>query len=513
MIRRLFLPGLALFAPAAGLHAQYCEDFVAPPSPEANAWFGESVSVDGDTLAVGAPREDAGTPDGGAVHLFEHSPGGWTHTTSIPYPGPTASGANFGSSVALSGNTLAIGCGGEQVYPEQGALYVYERSGGTWNQILHYRHPQLASCTNSSSGVGWHVALDGDVLVAGAPSDCEHAINGGKALLFERTGGAWSGPVELVSPTLGWADYGNMGWHMAVSGPTVLAASYGSDYSGWIHVFEKVGGAWTEVDILTAPSPTVALFGPFCAIDGDSLIVRSGSYPSVAFHVFNEVGGGWQFEHSIGNLGYCVSKSGWTLFSQSGSSPLRLFQREAPAWIEAAQLHTAGYDPVPGLSPPWLVAGSPHTDLGANDTGAVYVRDMQECVTIRRYCVCPNGPCGNDEVATGCRNSTGQGALLEGHGSSSVSANSLWLWVEQLPPDQFGMFYMGGSRLSLPFGDGLRCVGSGGQGISRFPVDHTGSAGGMDLNAGLLTYAESFLQPRGLEMQAEVGAGEAYVAL
>jgi len=31
--------------------------------------------------------------------------------------------------------------------------------------------------------------------------------------------------------------------------------------------------------------------------------------------------------------------------------------------------------------------------------------------------------------------------------------------------------------------------------------------------AGLLTYAESFLQPRGLEMQAEVGAGEAYVAL
>jgi len=32
-------------------------------------------------------------------------------------------------------------------------------------------------------------------------------------------------------------------------------------------------------------------------------------------------------------------------------------------------------------------------------------------------------------------------------------------------------------------------------------------------NAGLLTYAESFLQPRGLEMQAEVGAGEAYVAL
>jgi len=33
------------------------------------------------------------------------------------------------------------------------------------------------------------------------------------------------------------------------------------------------------------------------------------------------------------------------------------------------------------------------------------------------------------------------------------------------------------------------------------------------LIAGLLTYAESFLQPRGLEMQAEVGAGEAYVAL
>ncbi|HVS18057.1 MAG TPA: hypothetical protein VMT18_05610, partial [Planctomycetota bacterium] len=73
-------------------------------------------------------------------------------------------------------------------------------------------------------------------------------------------------------------------------------------------------------------------------------------------------------------------------------------------------------------------------------------------------CTCPlaSAPCGNDDDAAGCANSTGAGGTLTAGGTTSVFADDLSLVATQLPTNQFGIVFMGTSPASAPFGDGLR---------------------------------------------------------
>ncbi len=68
----------------------------------------------------------------------------------------------------------------------------------------------------------------------------------------------------------------------------------------------------------------------------------------------------------------------------------------------------------------------------------------------------------------------GNGAMIGYQGSASVGNNDLILCSTQAPSGQFGIFYYGGSRISLPFGNGFRCAGGG---ITRLPVVTTGASG------------------------------------
>ncbi|ALS97170.1 FG-GAP repeat protein [Lacimicrobium alkaliphilum] len=91
-------------------------------------------------------------------------------------PGPRE---QFGHSVDLNGNTLAIGS------PGVGAAYVFSISDGIWSQH--------ASVVPGDAGhkeqFGYSIALDGDTLVVGAPRH----IGGGSAFLG--SGGSMSFPV------------------------------------------------------------------------------------------------------------------------------------------------------------------------------------------------------------------------------------------------------------------------------------------------------------------------------
>ena len=96
-------------------------------------------------------------------------------------------------------------------------------------------------------------------------------------------------------------------------------------------------------------------------------------------------------------------------------------------------------------------------------------------------------PCGNvGGAGEGCRNSTGQGARLDGEGSSSLSAGEIVLRASQLPPGRPGLLFQGTAALNggngLIFGDGLRCVGGN---IKRFGVRTADAGGGAAWGPGL----------------------------
>jgi hypothetical protein len=81
--------------------------------------FGYSVSLDGDTLAVGAPQEDSGATgvngneaddsatDSGAVYVFTRSGSSWAQQAYLKASN-TGAGDNFGWSVSLYGDSLAV---------------------------------------------------------------------------------------------------------------------------------------------------------------------------------------------------------------------------------------------------------------------------------------------------------------------------------------------------------------------------------------------------------------------
>lgn len=69
------------------------------PTPDAGDHFGAAVAALGDRVLVGAPADDAGAPDTGAVHLFDVATGALLQTLRNP---PQTAWDRFGFSVALT---------------------------------------------------------------------------------------------------------------------------------------------------------------------------------------------------------------------------------------------------------------------------------------------------------------------------------------------------------------------------------------------------------------------------
>jgi len=163
-----------------------------------------SLSADGDTLAVGAPRENSAatgingdqlddTVDAGAVYVFVRSAATWSQQAYIKASNTGATdtlgfGELFGLAVALSqdGNALAVGAplesgdatgiGGDQTGATvfSGAAYVFARADSTWAQDAYVK----ASNTVSGALFGAQVALNGagSALVVGALGEPGAAI-------------------------------------------------------------------------------------------------------------------------------------------------------------------------------------------------------------------------------------------------------------------------------------------------------------------------------------------------
>jgi len=118
----------------------------------------------------------------------------------------------------------------------------------------------------------------------------------------------------------------------------------------------------------------------------------------------------------------------------------------------------------------------------------------QITVAPESYCLCTSGPCGNDNSAGGCVNNTGGGASLQVDGQASIGLDSLTLTASGLPPNQFGIFYMGPNQISAAFGNGQRCVGGS---VHRFPLANSGGAGTIVLGPGIAAFTGASFPPSG----------------
>jgi len=95
-----------------------------------------------------------------------------------------------------------------------------------------------------------------------------------------------------------------------------------------------------------------------------------------------------------------------------------------------------------------------------NEAGQILAR-AADLSTFARFPVLlvPREDCGIESYCATSPSSAGPGAVISASGSTSIAANDLELEVSGAPPVQSGLFYYGSTRLQIPFGEGLRCVG------------------------------------------------------
>ena len=176
--------------------------------PSAQQWFGTTVAISGDTIAVASSSFDSLDPTPEPVTVFRWIDPHWAFEQSIPRPHVSGPNVSFGAALALSGDTLVIGApgdrsvsvgiNGDETITRQdhiGAVHVYTRSYITWQ-----RQAYLKASTQQTRAFGTSVSFSGDLLAVGAPYDSgaptatssgDFALTGA-AFLFGRAGTTWS---------------------------------------------------------------------------------------------------------------------------------------------------------------------------------------------------------------------------------------------------------------------------------------------------------------------------------
>jgi hypothetical protein len=199
--------------------------------------FGISVSLDGDRCIVGSLLEDPpGDTNAGTAHIFDLSGSTWIETqvlcgSFVPDDGVFD---YFGNSVSLDGDRCAIGAPLEDLSggnPDDGVAYIFDLIGGIWQET--------AVLTGSLGGgneddqFGWSVSLDGDRCLIGAlGEDPSGVANAGVAYIFDGIPSAgqvyeydYSTGDQIIWSNLPASDPG-LGGQLFLSGDT-LAISLG----------------------------------------------------------------------------------------------------------------------------------------------------------------------------------------------------------------------------------------------------------------------------------------------
>jgi hypothetical protein len=263
-----------------------------PGNPGSN--FGATLVMDGDTVAVGASGEDSFSNfDIGAVYIYVRNGFNWVLQQSLR-DDLDVNGLFFGEALALDGDTLAV----SSYYRDDdaGAVYIFTRSGGNWTLQAEL----TASDRAEGDLFGVAIALDGDTLAISAPgADTSGGVDAGAVYIFTRSAGTWTQQAKLITGATNMQS----GRVLALSDGTLLvgtpeATINGLPRAGRVSVFTGSGAVWTPQTTLTAGDPqATARFGLSLSYYNGRLAVGAPGLAtgdtSGAVYLFSKNGTSW----------------------------------------------------------------------------------------------------------------------------------------------------------------------------------------------------------------------------
>ncbi len=259
-------------------------------------WFGSDVAISGDTIVVGAWKENQ-------AFVFTRSGDVWTQQ-QILTGSNTESGDSFGRDVTIDGDTIVVGAFAEAsaatgVNGDEtdnsaganggaGAAYVFLRENGTWTQQAYLK----ASNTDAGDQFGGKLSLSGDTLSVGAYHERSNAtgvdgdqtnnssVDAGAVYVFVRNGSVWSQQAYLKASNTGSQD--QFGSNISLSGNFLVSAASGEDGegedfasgSGAVYAFVREGSTWSQFAYLKASNLDADdWFGRDLGLSGTRMVV------------------------------------------------------------------------------------------------------------------------------------------------------------------------------------------------------------------------------------------------
>jgi uncharacterized repeat protein (TIGR01451 family) len=443
-----------------------------PLPPGSGAGFGASLSVSGNTVAVGAPDADGPHPGAGAVYVFvRSSPGTWSSQQRLVTTGANA-GRRLGTSVSVAGDVLIAGAPGANA--GEGHAVVFTRTGGVWSDVWFVNAPAGAA----GDAFGTAVAYDGTTLVVGAPGDDGPSgpADRGAAFAFTGTGQSWSAPAELLAASAVAGD--GFGSTVAVSGDVALVgvplADLGGADRGAVDSFRRTGGAWSAPQRLTnAGGDASDRFGAALTVDGARAAVGAPGEESPAgenvgaVYAFEEAGAAWdggqpltpEFGTEGDRLGNAVAIEGDTAVvgastastaTASWAGYAYVYQRTGIAWTERQRLEAPDgvqYDffgASVALSGDTIAVSARRRDSGGvESSGGVYVFERVGGAWTYRATIEPLEPTffggfgmslalAGDTIAVGSADATVGGQAARGRVDVFVRSGGTWVFSQTL---------------------------------------------------------------------------------
>lgn len=389
------LLALVLFGPAAAagdLFTPQSDAKVTASDASQDDEFGEALTVDRDTLVVGAPDEKGGE---GAAYVYSRSSGAWIQDTKLT--GDRSGNADFfGATVDVSGDTIVIGAwADDSAAPAGGAVYVFERSK---NRSWSLEATLTADDAGETDNLGWSLDLHGDTIIAGAAGHDAPITNAGAVYVFEEDStGAWSQTQKLTeTPASKNAFFGS---YVALDDDRLIAL-VGDDE---LTVFDHTMGTWVQTAQFDIP-PGVRIGGDI-DLDEDVIVVGAPEAdaipdeprPSGAVYVWTKATGGWnqtvtltmpnpEANRDFGNdvafndgllavgapFDSTAALGAGAVYTYVGTSGV--FALSGVLLAEDASRFSSVGESV-GLDDGIIVAGAPGESSQADDAGAAYVWD------------------------------------------------------------------------------------------------------------------------------------------
>ncbi|MCA9008092.1 MAG: cadherin-like domain-containing protein, partial [Planctomycetaceae bacterium] len=372
------------------------------PTPADSDQFGTSVAVSGNRVVVGAFSDDTGASGAGSAYVFDLSGGVATLAATINNPFPDA-GDNFGLSVAISGDKLVVGANGDNSGANySGSAYLFDLSSGLPVLAASIGNPAPAS----GDGFGSTVAIDGNTVIIGAPSDDTGATNAGSVYVYDVSGGSATLTATVNNPTPASGD--RFGQAIAVSGNRMVIGTIGDDTgasnAGSAYLYTLSGGTATLAATIDNPSPAADdWFGEAVSIDGNTLVVGAytddtGASNAGSVYVYNLIGNSVQLLATINNpvpstnefFGFSVAIQNQTILvgsrddttNAAGAGGAYVYDLSSGAAVLTASLNTAS-PPIEeyfgfsvAISGSTLLVGAPQDNTGASYSGSAYLFDL-----------------------------------------------------------------------------------------------------------------------------------------